>query len=181
MVLAWVPCHVNIGGNQMADTLSKEATKMITTLKLPFTDYKTQIKHYIRRKWQTIWDMFPNNKLYKHQPKIRIGHIYLTHAYLLKGETAPWCTCCNQLLTVSHILVDCKKYKNICKKSYHTTTFALLFKDVPTSQMIEYLKKNRLLPTPIEQTLLEIGLTILSLIHVQTMFGIEWPTVVDVP
>ena len=53
VVLAWVPSHVGIRGNQMADTLVKEATKMmITTLKLSFTNYKTKIKHYIRRKWQ---------------------------------------------------------------------------------------------------------------------------------
>ena len=56
----------------MADTLAKEATKiMITTLKLPFTDYKTETKHDIR-KWQTIWDMSPNNKLYEHQPRIKL-------------------------------------------------------------------------------------------------------------
>ena len=64
--------------------------------------------------------MSPNNKLYEHQSTIkleiaeplpnqrqdiilvRIGHKYLTHAYLLKEETAPWCTCCNQLLTVTY-------------------------------------------------------------------------------
>ena len=127
--------------------------------------------------------MFPNIKLYEHQPtikleiaeplpnrrqdiilsKIRVGRTYLKHAYLLKGEIAPWCTCCNQLLTVRHILVDCEKYKNICKKSDHAITFALLVKDVPASQIIEYLWKNRLLPTPIKRTLLEICLTILSL------------------
>ena len=106
---------MDIKDNQMADTLAKEATKMITTLKLPFTDYKTKIKHYIRRKWQTIWDMSPNNKLYEHQPtikleiaellpnhrqgiilnRIRIGHTYLIHAqgrnctlvYLLQSTT----------------------------------------------------------------------------------------------
>ena len=159
---AWVPGHVGIRGNQKADTLAKEATKMtITTLKLPFTDYKTKIKQYIRRKWQTLWDMFPNNKLYGHQPsikletgeplpnrrqdivlsRIRIGHTYLTHAYLLKGETAPQCTCCNQLLTVNHILVDCKKYEKIRKKSFHASNLTLLFKDIPASQIIEYLKK----------------------------------------
>ena len=73
MILAWVPSYVGIKGNQMADTLTKEATKMMTTtLKLPFTDYKTKIKHFIRRKWQTIWDMSPNNKLYEHQPIIKL-------------------------------------------------------------------------------------------------------------
>ena len=48
VIFAWFPSHVGIKGNQMADTLTKEATKMIiTTLKLPFTNYKTKIKHYI--------------------------------------------------------------------------------------------------------------------------------------
>ena len=57
----------------MADTLAKEATKMmITALKLPFTDYKIKIKLYIRRKWQTLWDKFPNKKLYKHQATIKL-------------------------------------------------------------------------------------------------------------
>ena len=31
VILAWVPSHVDIKSNQMADTLTKEATKMITT------------------------------------------------------------------------------------------------------------------------------------------------------
>ena len=72
MILAWVPSHVAIRGNQMANTLAKEVTKMITTLKLPFSDYKTKIKHYIRRKWQTIWNISPNNKLYEHQPTVKV-------------------------------------------------------------------------------------------------------------
>ena len=60
-------------GNQMANTLAKEVTKMmITTLKLPFTDYKIKTKLYIRRKWQTLLDRFPNKKLYKHQAKIKL-------------------------------------------------------------------------------------------------------------
>ena len=153
----------------MADILAKEATKMmIKTLKLPFTDYKTKIKHYIR-KWQTIWDMFPNNKLCEHQPtikleiteplpnqrldiilsRIRIGHIYLTHAYLLKRETAPCCTCCNQLLTVSHIFVDCKKYKNIHQKSYHPCTAIQRCTYLSNNRVPK--KKKRLVPTLIEQ------------------------------
>ena len=109
VILAWVSSHVGITGNQMADMLAKEATKMITTLKLPFIDYKTKIKCYTRRKWQTIWDMSLNDKIFEYQPsskleiveplpnqrqdiilsRIRIGHAYLTHAYLLKEETAP--------------------------------------------------------------------------------------------
>ena len=143
-------------------TLAKKATKItITTFKLLFTDYKTKIKQYITGKWQTLWDMFPNNKLYGLKSsmkletgeslsnrrediissRIRIGNTYLKHAYLLKGETAPQCTFCNQLLTVNHIMVDCKKYEKIRKKSFQATNLTPLFKDIPAPQIIEYLKK----------------------------------------
>ena len=39
-------------------------------------------------------------------------------------------------------LIGCKKSEHICKKSDHATTLVLLFKDVPASQIIEYLKKK---------------------------------------
>ena len=56
----------------MADAFAKEATKMmITTHKLSFTDYKIKIKLYINREWQTLWDKFPNKKLYEHQATIK--------------------------------------------------------------------------------------------------------------
>ena len=168
VILAWVPNDVSIKGNQMVDILAKEATKMITTLRLSFTklqNYKTKIKYYIR-KWQTIWDMSPNNKLNEHQPtikleiaeplpnqrqdiilsRIRIGHACLMHAYLLKEETVPWCTCCNQPLTVSHILIGCKKYENIREKSYWATTLDTIQRCTWLSNNIVP-KKNKLLPT----------------------------------
>ena len=43
--------------------------------------------------------------------------------------------------SVSHLLIGYKKFKNIRKKSYQATTLALLFKDVPASQIIVYLKR----------------------------------------
>ena len=116
--------------------------------------------------------MFSNNKLYGHQPsikleigeplpnrrqdiilsRVRIGHTYLTHAYLLKGKTAPQCTCCNQLSQSTYI-GWLQKYEKICKKSVQATNLTLLFEDVSAPQKIEYLKKNKLLLAPIEQAL----------------------------
>ncbi|KAJ8050286.1 hypothetical protein HOLleu_03427 [Holothuria leucospilota] len=74
-----------------------------------------------------MWDPFPENKLYQVKPTVgtvgnaaprkrrddlvltraRIGHTYLTHAYLLHGEERPYCIHCDCDVTVSHILVDC--------------------------------------------------------------------------
>ena len=42
--------------------------------------------------------------------RLRLGHSYLTHSYLLKGEPPPECVTCNCRLTISHILVDCIEY-----------------------------------------------------------------------
>ena len=42
--------------------------------------------------------------------RLRIGHTYATHGYLLRGEDKPLCTTCRTPLTVGHILLVCPKY-----------------------------------------------------------------------
>ena len=39
--------------------------------------------------------------------RLRIGHSYITHSYLLKGEEEPQCIPCNAPLTIKLVLVDC--------------------------------------------------------------------------
>ena len=39
--------------------------------------------------------------------RLRIGHLYLTHCYLLKGEPQPFCVNCNEALTINHLLTNC--------------------------------------------------------------------------
>ena len=80
--------------------------------------------------WQREWDTAVNNKLHATKPligeqpsayrsvrrdevvlsRLRLGHSYLTHSYLLKGELPPECVTCNCRLTIRHILVDCIEY-----------------------------------------------------------------------
>ena len=89
------------------------------------------ISQYVHNLWQSEWDMVVNNKPHATKPligeqpsdyrsvrrdeivlfRLRLGHSYLTHCYLLKGEPPPECVTCNcRLTTISHILVDCIKY-----------------------------------------------------------------------
>lgn len=73
--------------------------------------------------------------------RIRIGHTHLTHTHLLKGESTPRCTNCNQFLTVKHILIECKKYKKIRNNYYQAQNLNMLFQKVSTGQIMGYLKE----------------------------------------
>ena len=39
--------------------------------------------------------------------RLRIGHSYLTHSFILRKEEAPVCVACNAALTIKHILIEC--------------------------------------------------------------------------
>ena len=40
--------------------------------------------------------------------RLKIGHTRLTHEHRLKGVAQPMCQECNTILTVEHILLNCK-------------------------------------------------------------------------
>ena len=44
--------------------------------------------------------------------RLKIGHTRLTHEHRLKGVAEPMCQECNAILTVEHILLNCKKFEN---------------------------------------------------------------------
>ena len=142
VVLAWVPSHVGIKGNEKADELAKQALNFnVLDLKVPYTDLKVNVNSVFKQKWQTHWNACPDNKLFQINPTVGdfyvwtglsrreeilitracIGHTYFTHSYLLKGEDMPWCIPCHCPDTVKHILLDCiylrdtriKYYRNI--------------------------------------------------------------------
>ena len=80
--------------------------KRITRIPVPHTDYRTHVKALIFSEWQSRWDYAYYNKLHVVHPtlgkwkgssranrkdesvlaRIRIGHTYLSHGYLLRGE-----------------------------------------------------------------------------------------------
>ena len=73
--------------------------------------------------WQSEWDELPGNKLHEIFPvlkrcvvcpqtngkeetviaQLHIGHSFITHSFLLKGEELPMCIDCDELLTIKHI------------------------------------------------------------------------------
>jgi len=106
VVFCWVPSHVGILGNERVDVLAGSAsTGPIFNIKVLYTDFIACAKVHFRDKWQHFWDQQIFNKLQAVHPKLgcwplsnrerrreqlvlcrlRIGHTYLTHRYLLAG------------------------------------------------------------------------------------------------
>ena len=122
---------MGISGNERANSAAKAALqKDVSDCLILYTDAYQYISQYVCDLWQIEWETAVNNKLHVTKPligeqpsayrsvridevvlsRLKLGHSYLTHSYLLKGEPPPECVTCNGRLTISHILVECIEY-----------------------------------------------------------------------
>lgn len=169
--LCWVPSHVGIIGNEGADKLAASIKDNIKiSLKLPYEDFKPAFRRAINKVWQSEWDREIDNKLHVIKPclevwesshhknrfhevlmsRLRIGHSRLTHLHLLCGEDAPQCEHCGKVVTVLHILWNCRhlhEQRRACFPElfrYHLPFHpAFLLGDqplVPFRRVLEFLK-----------------------------------------
>ena len=160
--LCWIPSHIGIRGNEAADMAAKESLNLdITASQVPYTDLKCHINHFISNKWQERWSSCPDNKLFKIKPtlgewppgfrnsrkeevvlsRLRIGHTYFSHSYILRQEDPPECTACQEIYSVRHVLIDCIDLGLIRPRFYTVPDMKTLFDTVSVDRILSFVKE----------------------------------------
>jgi ribonuclease HI len=158
----WVPSHIGIAGNAAADAAAKAALNLQSSmLTVPYSDFKSLINTYIKKRWQECWDVEANNKLHRVQPvigsvtrhhlprrdevmihRLRVGHTHLTHCYLLRQELPPRCEFCHLPLSVEHILITCSSFSLVRRKFYDgCDSLQELFKRFSPHVIVKFIKE----------------------------------------
>ena len=151
IIMCWLPGHVNITGNEIADRNAKNAIKLnnISKQEIPPSDVKAYIKRTIYNKWNEDWKMKTKQQIkireiyddIPHQPvnlglkrkdttkivRLQIGHTRLTHSNLLDAdaeENFTRCIRCGETLTVTHLLKTCN-HLNVQRRKFYNPQIPL--------------------------------------------------------
>ncbi|XP_024859831.1 uncharacterized protein LOC108230932 [Kryptolebias marmoratus] len=132
--LVWIPAHIGVVGNELADSFAKSASKKNTVdldIKISKNEVKNIIKEYIKGKWQKKWDRGDKARSYYSIQKkvgefrkcnrskkeediisrIRFGHTGLNSTLkIVNKHSTGSCSYCGELETVKHIFLECNKY-----------------------------------------------------------------------
>jgi len=76
--------------------------------------------------------------------RLRIGHTYLTHGNLLRGETPSRCLACQVDLIVEHVLLHCVSFTNAPDDFVCVTLTSMfeLFSKVASRSIINFIKET---------------------------------------
>ena len=73
--------------------------------------------------------------------RLHIGHSFITHSFLLKGEEPPLCIRCDQHLTIKHILLTCSDFIEMRESHFTSQTLRMLFQDISPEKIFNFLKE----------------------------------------
>ena len=73
--------------------------------------------------------------------RLHIGHSFLTHSFLLRGEEPPMCIGCDKRLTIEHILLTCSDFIEIRESHFTAKSLRMLFKDISPEKIFIFLKE----------------------------------------
>ena len=134
VLLIWIPSHVNILGNERADSLAKQSLSMSTvnsTNYLELQEVFSIIKSHVINEWQCYYDDDPKGHHYKvicpvvnteikyfdpnrkkevQISRLRLGKVNLNERLLImKKHKDGLCNLCKVTENINHVLLDCKK------------------------------------------------------------------------
>ncbi|XP_018024940.1 uncharacterized protein LOC108680578 [Hyalella azteca] len=169
-ILAWVPSHMGIKGNELADKVAREALSLPQTVATLHSDreLRSMIAAHFHAQWQQQWNNSTCRlRLYKnnigqstylsiqrtHQvplTRIRLGATKLTHLHLFTGGQPARCTPCQTNWSTLHLLLECPLLRQSrltlrqeCQRSgWPFTLEALLRDDFPSEVLIDFLTET---------------------------------------
>ncbi|GBO27347.1 hypothetical protein AVEN_134462-1 [Araneus ventricosus] len=159
ILLCWVPSHIGISGNEIANIAAKNASAVLDN-STPLTDFKHYINLALHSRWENHWNSQSMNKLRSIKPvveswptlnnrkadtivtRLRVGHTRYTHRHLLMGEQAPMCTQCNCIMSVLHILSECPNFSSLRLRYFQSSSISLthLLGKTPHVHLLPFLK-----------------------------------------
>ena len=162
--ICWVPSHIGIRGNEVADKAAKEAiTKPRSIIDIPINDYIPALKEFIFNKWQVSWDdesidnklkqIKPNVRFWKSSLqkdrhtevvlcRLRIGHTRLTHGYLMNTPhiPIPECMTCKSPLSIRHLFEVCRVFHRLRVQIFGNKCFKEIISESNTFSVASIMK-----------------------------------------